>query len=120
MVQNLYVRSTDEVQNQLTVEKGYSCPAQITLVTNETIAEEYHFTKQADDILVSLLGQPGVEYSEDCLTLNVWTKDPSSSAKKPVLFWIYGGGFNTGTTNNTGYSGRHIVEKEDVVFVSVK
>ncbi|KAI7580362.1 hypothetical protein KC316_g8994, partial [Hortaea werneckii] len=42
----------------------------------------------------------------------------SGSKKKPVLVWIYGGGFNTGGTNNTAYSGQHWADEEDVVFVN--
>jgi para-nitrobenzyl esterase len=34
--------------------------------------------------------------SEDCLILNVWT--PALDGKKrPVMFWIHGGGFSTGS-----------------------
>ena len=33
--------------------------------------------------------QGGVEMSEDCLYLNVWTD--LSREKQPVLFWIHGG-----------------------------
>ena len=35
--------------------------------------------------------------SEDCLYLNVWTPKGYLSAKKPVIVWIYGGGFTQGT-----------------------
>jgi carboxylesterase type B len=31
-------------------------------------------------------------YSEDCLTLNIWTKPSSGEKGKAVLIWIYGGG----------------------------
>jgi carboxylesterase type B len=31
-------------------------------------------------------------YSEDCLTLNIWTKPGSGEKGKAVLIWIYGGG----------------------------
>jgi carboxylesterase type B len=30
--------------------------------------------------------------SEDCLTLNLWTKPQAGEKKKAVLAWIYGGG----------------------------
>ena len=33
---------------------------------------------------------------EDCLFLNVWTQATSATARLPVMFWIYGGGFNEG------------------------
>src|SRR4051812_47346807 len=36
------------------------------------------------------------ERSEDCLYLNVWTSATSSSDKRPVMLWIYGGGFTGG------------------------
>lgn len=35
--------------------------------------------------------QTGNPSSEDCLSLNIWTKKPDSSAKKPVLIWFHGG-----------------------------
>jgi para-nitrobenzyl esterase len=39
--------------------------------------------------------------SEDCLHLNVWTSPSrgNSGKKKPVLIWLYGGGWNTGSTS---------------------
>jgi carboxylesterase type B len=37
-----------------------------------------------------------------------------------VLFWIYGGGFATGSTNNPGYNGQYFADNEDVVVVSAK
>lgn len=35
--------------------------------------------------------QTGNPSSEDCLSLNIWTKTPDNSAKKPVLIWFHGG-----------------------------
>ena len=37
------------------------------------------------------------ETSEDCLYLNIWTPAESPEEKLPVMFWTYGGGFETGT-----------------------
>lgn len=56
--------------------------------------------------------------SEDCLYLNVWTPAKSSNEKIPVLVWIYGGGFNGGSTAEPNYSGENLAEK-GVVLVSI-
>ena len=57
--------------------------------------------------------------SEDCLSLNVWT--PSiDNARRPVLFYIHGGGFQTGSSfEMRSYDGENIVRRGDIVFVSV-
>ena len=36
------------------------------------------------------------EISEDCLYLNIWTPAGHAGEKLPVMFWTYGGGFQTG------------------------
>lgn len=46
--------------------------------------------------ILAALAQTGDRSSEDCLTLNVWTKPQVGEKAKAVLFWIYGGGFQTG------------------------
>ncbi len=55
---------------------------------------------------------------EDCLTLNVWTKDLKTK-KKPVLFWIHGGSYSYGGTVDPLYDGKCLIEDyPDVVFVT--
>lgn len=57
------------------------------------------------------------EMSEDCLYLNVWT--PACDGKKrPVMFWIHGGGFMIGSTAQGEYNGKHLAKNGDVVVVS--
>jgi cholinesterase len=58
--------------------------------------------------------------SEDCLTLNVWTKPQSGEKKKAVLVWIYGGGFFSGATSSPMYNGVRFAGNNDVVLVSIK
>lgn len=53
---------------------------------------------------------------EDCLTVNVWTKD--TDAKKPVMVWIYGGGNTNGGTADPMYDCMNMAESNDVVMVS--
>ncbi len=59
---------------------------------------------------------PKKPIDEDCLYLNVWAK--SSPIKKPVLVYIYGGGFVSGGAGCAIYDGKEIAEK-DVVFVTI-
>jgi cholinesterase len=70
--------------------------------------------------VLSVLSNSGAKYSEDCLYLNVWTKPQTGDAKKAVLVWIYGGGFNSGSSSIPGYNGANIANQEDVVVVSFK
>lgn len=63
--------------------------------------------------------QVGDKFSEDCLTLNVWTKPQTGEAKKAVLVWLYGGGFFTGGTSAPLYNGKTFADEQDVIVVSV-
>ncbi|KAI9656504.1 MAG: hypothetical protein M1821_004711 [Bathelium mastoideum] len=56
--------------------------------------------------------------SEDCLALNVWAP-PSGDVKKPVMVFLYGGGFERGSINNPAYIGAHMAANEDVLVVTV-
>jgi len=57
--------------------------------------------------------------SEDCLVLNVFTGSLSESAQRPVMFWIHGGGFQAGSGSSPGYDGTRLVQRGDVVVVSI-
>lgn len=56
--------------------------------------------------------------SEDCLYLNVWTKNGTSQEDKPVIVYIHGGGYGEGSGSIKAYDGEGIAKK-DAVYVSI-
>jgi para-nitrobenzyl esterase len=66
-----------------------------------------------------LFGGHGVPpFDEDCLTLNVWTPAPDNAAR-PVLVWIHGGGFVSGSGTLPIYSGETFARDGDLVVVTM-
>jgi para-nitrobenzyl esterase len=57
--------------------------------------------------------------SEDCLHLNVWTPGTGAGHKRPVMFWLHGGGFTSGSGGFAIYDGANLAAKHDVVVVTV-
>ena len=56
---------------------------------------------------------------EDCLVLNVWTPSLGAGHKRPVMVWLHGGGYSTGSGGFTIYDGANLARKHDVVTVTV-
>jgi para-nitrobenzyl esterase len=61
---------------------------------------------------------PKEPISEDCLYLNLWTGAKSGNEKRPVIVWIYGGGFASGGTGCAIYDGEAMAKK-GIVFVTI-
>lgn len=61
-------------------------------------------------------GADQVLSSEDCLYLNVWTPAQSQDELQPVMLWIHGGGFFTGSGNAPQYDAQHLAAKGAVVI----
>ncbi|HLI86517.1 MAG TPA: carboxylesterase/lipase family protein [Bryobacteraceae bacterium] len=60
---------------------------------------------------------PKQGHSEDCLHLNVWTN--GLRGKRPVMVWLHGGGFTSGSGSYSIYDGTNMARKQDVVMVTV-
>ena len=57
--------------------------------------------------------------SEDCLVLNVYAPEVAASRKLPVMFYLHGGGFNTGSASTAGTDGTQLARLGDVVVVTI-
>jgi para-nitrobenzyl esterase len=55
--------------------------------------------------------------SEDCLYLNVWTPEWPTRTRKPVMFWMHGGGNYAGATGSPNFDGESLA-RHGVVLVS--
>ena len=83
------------------------------------IADAYDYGNPA----VQSAGAPGApdgspKMSEDCLFLNVWTPGLDNK-RRPVLVWLHGGGFSSGSGAGPLCDGANLARKGDVVIVTV-
>ncbi|CAN5773378.1 carboxylesterase/lipase family protein [soil metagenome] len=67
---------------------------------------------QNASMLETMLGSEGTVNGEDCLTLNIWTPDrgagDATPSDLPVMVWIHGGAFVTGTGATPWYDGTRL------------
>ena len=57
---------------------------------------------------------------EDCLRVNIWTPGINDGKKRPVMVWLHGGGYSTGSGQELpSYDGRSLADKGDVVVVTL-
>jgi para-nitrobenzyl esterase len=55
---------------------------------------------------------------EDCLFLNIWTRDTAPSQPAPVLVWLHTGAFTGASANFAGTNGRRFAETTGIVVVA--
>jgi para-nitrobenzyl esterase len=63
--------------------------------------------------------KPPLPTSEDCLFLNVWTPGLRDGKKRPIMVWLHGGGFVTGSGSSNAYEGTRLARRGDVVVVTI-
>jgi para-nitrobenzyl esterase len=88
------------------------------------IRDAFQFGPQAPQLPDLTLGiypvaKKGTPISEDCLYLNVWTPGLNDGKKRPVMFWIHGGGYKKFSSNSDFYDGVNLCKRGDVVVVTV-
>jgi len=60
---------------------------------------------------------PELMHDEQCLSANVWT--PGTTGRRPVMVWIHGGAFRTGSGASPLYEGTTLAARGDVVVITV-
>src|SRR5262245_55230106 len=68
--------------------------------------------------LETMLGTQGQGGAEDCLVVNVYTP-AADDAARPVMVWIHGGAFVTGSGHVPWYNGSNLARLYDVVLVTL-
>ena len=61
----------------------------------------------------------GAGGDEDCLVLNVWTRGLDDGGRRPVMVWLHGGGFRSGSGSSPLYDGVNLANRGDVVVVTI-
>ena len=67
--------------------------------------------------LVDMPDTGNITQSEDCLTLNIFTRGEGKN--KPVMVWIFGGGFVCGSANESTYTESNFVLDHDIILVTI-
>ncbi len=74
---------------------------------------------QVTDPIAEMLGLGfDTPVSEDCLHLNLWTP-ALDDARRPVMLWLHGGAFASGSSASPLYHGGRLCERGDVVVVTL-
>ncbi len=78
---------------------------------------EFGPTPQRGERGITLIPEHSIP-GDDTLSVNVWTPDPSPAARLPVVVWIHGGGYISGSPASPWYDGCTFA-RDGVVFVSL-
>jgi para-nitrobenzyl esterase len=57
--------------------------------------------------------------SEDCLVLNVWTPGVHDGKRRPVMVWLHGGGYVSGSGASPATDGARLASQGDTVIVTL-
>ena len=73
----------------------------------------------SDELAFSFAWDDGFP-DEDCLRVNIWTPGINDGKKRPVMVWLHGGGYSSGSGQELpSYDGRSLADKGDVVVVTL-
>src|SRR5208337_637545 len=83
------------------------------------VSPQSGWTGPAGDEMAFLVSWDRGLQGEDCLRVNVWTENINDHGKRPVMVWLHGGGFQTGSSQELkSYDGENLARR-GVVLVSI-
>lgn len=74
-------------------------------------ATRFGFACTQDETLFRVFGRT----DEDCLNLNIWAPEKADGGPFPVMVWLHGGGFSTGSGSLPPYDGTYFASTGIVV-----
>lgn len=80
------------------------------------VADAFEYGPQSPQMRTPLADRGPM--SEDCLRLNIWTP-AADAARRPVMVWFHGGGFEAGSGSQKVYDGTALALRGDVVVVTL-
>lgn len=87
--------------------------------SSNIIREAYYFGKSGIQTLSTSVRASYYKQGEDCLTLNVWTANDTTT-HRPVMVWIHGGSYGWGGTSDPLFEGHNFVKAHpEVILVTI-
>ncbi len=101
-------------------ERRWLPPERVEPWTGVRQAQSFEAIAPQNVVEIDILKELHVDepQNEDCLYLNIWSPGLDDE-RRPVLFWIHGGGFTIGSGSQPGYNGRTLASRGNVVVVTI-
>ncbi len=80
------------------------------------VQDAFEYGDQSPQAQTRLAGEEPM--TDDCLRINVWTP-ACDNAKRPVMLWFHGGGFEAGVGSVPVYDGTNVALRGDVVVCTI-
>jgi para-nitrobenzyl esterase len=94
-------------------------PAQPVTPWNGIFMADHYGKISYQGTVVGMRGSNGANNDNNCQNLNIWTPAVNDGGQRPVMVWLHGGGFSTGSANESTYNGANLAKNQDVVVVGV-
>src|SRR6202171_742858 len=98
------------------LQYGQVCPSQDSARFN---SEGKSLANRDEESFMLHRGAAATVAGEDCLRLNLWTPEINGCHNRPVMVYMHGGGFSSGSGHDLlSYDGESLARNHDVVVVT--